>query len=194
MGESLPLSVVRPVSKAHSDAEPARIPVAVANARLGLVSGAVSVAVVTRLSAAALSAVERALSNAVLDAVVVRVLELVSGRVSVADVALLCGERKKRRFAESTLSRHGRSFTSFRMTDGEGFSMTAGEGLSMTSNPCHSERSEESSVWRRPRKHVLRPTRGTISHESTKPTKGKMRVGQTPHRAQFPGPERELRA
>ena len=88
MGESLPLPVVRLVTRAHSDAEPVRIAGAVVGARLGLVVDAVSVAVVTRLSGAVLGAVKKALSDAVLDAVVVRVLELVSARVSVADVAL----------------------------------------------------------------------------------------------------------
>ena len=94
MGESLPLPVARPVSEAHSDAEPGRIAAAVVGARLGLVMDAVSVAVVARLSGATLGAVEKALSGAVLDAVVVRVLGLVSARVSVADVRLRLGMRE----------------------------------------------------------------------------------------------------
>jgi hypothetical protein len=53
---------------------------------------AVSGAVVARLWVAALGAVEKALSDAVSDAVVGRVVELLSGRVSGADVALKCGE------------------------------------------------------------------------------------------------------
>ena len=127
---------------------------------------ALSNAVLSRLSGAVLGAVEKALSDAVLDALVVRLVGRVSARVSGAGSALRCGERKKRCFA----------------------------ALSMTSNPCHSERSEESSVQRRPRKHVLRPDGQEIGHESAKPTKGKMRVGHTPHRTQFLGHERGLGA
>jgi hypothetical protein len=83
MGESLPLSVARLASKAHSDAGPARIVGANAGAASGRVADAVSVAVVARLWVAVLGAVERALAGAVLDAVVVRVLALVVGRFSV---------------------------------------------------------------------------------------------------------------
>ena len=206
MGESLPLPVVKPVSKAQPDAEPAGIADVVAGARLGQIVNAVSGATVARLSGAVLGAVVKALSDAVLDAVVVRVLDLISGRVSVAGLMRQCGERKKRCFAESTLSRHrrsftepalsghGRSFTSFRMTESEGFRMAAGEGLSMTSNPRHSERSEESSVQRRPREQVLLPTKRTISHESTKCTKRTLGVAHVSRRAQFLGHERGAEA
>ena len=90
MGESLPLPVARPVSKAQSDAEPARIAGAVVGARWGLVMDASSGAVVARLSGAVLGAVEKALS----DAVALRVLGLVSARASVADVRLRLGMRE----------------------------------------------------------------------------------------------------
>jgi hypothetical protein len=177
MGESLPLLVLRRVAKAESGAEPARIVGASVDAGSGRIVEAVSDAVVARLSGAALGAVEKALSDAVLGAVVVRVLGLVvgpfsarvSGRVSAlvsgADSMLRCGERKKRCFAV----------------------------LSMTSNLCHSERSEESSARKWPRKHVLRPKDGSSSHEGTKPTKGEMRVGHKPRRPQFLTHETERR-
>ena len=99
MGESLPLPVVRRVTKAVADAESARIVGASVDAGSGRIVEAVSVAVVTRISGAVLGADERALSGAVLGAVVVRVLDLVSGRVSalvsVADSALRRGGRKE---------------------------------------------------------------------------------------------------
>jgi hypothetical protein len=90
MGESLPLSVLRRVAEAGSDAESARIVGANADAVFGRIVGAASGTVMARLSDAVPNAVEKAVWGAVADAVVVRVSVRVSARVSVADSALKC--------------------------------------------------------------------------------------------------------
>jgi hypothetical protein len=87
MGESLPLPVVRRLTKARTDAGPAGIAAAIVDAESDAVVDAFSGAGVVRVSDAVPNAVERALSGAVADAVAVRVSVRVSARVSVADSA-----------------------------------------------------------------------------------------------------------